>query len=230
MFNKLFGAKKDDNSSSGASKYHNLKVSKIEKETADAITIFFENPASGPLSYKPGQFLTLIIPIDGEKIRRSYSLCTVPEIHSEMAVTVKRVANGKVSNWLDDHLNEGDSIEIMEPAGVFTTNFDADNERQVFVIGGGSGITPLMSILRSTLENEPKSRVNLVYANRNMDSIIFKDRLDQLEKDHSDRLKVTHILDTPPENWSGPSGMINSDMLNPILDEQIDKDALTEFC
>ncbi len=223
MFNKLFGSKpqKKEEAASGGVKYYNLKVSKIERETPDAITIFFENPDSGPIPYKSGQFLTLIIPIDGEKIRRSYSLCSVYELHDEMAVTVKRVKDGKVSNYLNDHLKEGDSIEIMEPSGVFTSNFAASNKRQVFLIGGGSGITPLMSLLRSTLQYEPDSVVNLIYANRNENSVIFKERLVELEKEFSERLKITRVYDEAPEAWEGPSGMITSEMLNAILDEQI---------
>ncbi len=221
MFNKIFGSKSAKKEGGSGPKYYNLEVSKIEKETGDTITIFFENPESGPIPYKSGQFLTLILPIDGEKIRRSYSLCSVYGLHDKMAVTVKRVQGGKVSNYLNDHLKVGESIELMEPSGVFTTNFDSSNKRQVFLIGGGSGITPLMSILRSTLEFEPDSMVNLIYANRNQDSIIFRERLKVLEDQFSERLKITYILDAAPEGWNGHSGMISPEMMNGILDQEM---------
>jgi ring-1,2-phenylacetyl-CoA epoxidase subunit PaaE len=223
MFKKLFGSKSQKKESSGGPRYYKLKVSKIEKETADAITIFFENPESGAIPYKPGQFLTLIIPVDGEKIRRSYSLCSVPVLHSQMAVTVKRVKDGKLSNYLNDSLKAGDTIDVMEPSGVFTTHFDQANDRNVYLVGGGSGITPLISILRSVLEYEPNSRVSLIYANRNLQSIIFKDKLEALEEEFQDRLKITHILEEAPEGWTGYRGMVNEEIFNEILDQGVEK-------
>ncbi|HXA02520.1 MAG TPA: FAD-binding oxidoreductase, partial [Cytophagaceae bacterium] len=155
------------------SSYYNLKVKNIIKETDDALTIVFEKPDNA-ISYKSGQFLTLIIPINGEKLRRSYSLCTAPGIDQDLAVTVKKMVNGKVSNYLADNLKKGDIIEVMQPMGTFVVEVASHKKRDIVLIGAGSGITPLISILKSILANEPLSNVYLIYGNRNEQSIIFK--------------------------------------------------------
>lgn len=229
MFKKLFNNKKEEPSSSGA-QYYNLKVDKIVKETEDAISIHFENPETGLPDYESGQFLTLIVPVDGKELRRSYSLCSTPFADKLMAVTVKRITDGVVSNYLNDNLKEGDEMRLMEPMGVFTTKFNINSYRHLILIGGGSGITPLISILRSALLEEPNTIVSLIYANRDIDSIIFKDRLNDLATDYGDRLTLKHILDNPPEDWEGHSGLINPDKLKSILAELPQRDEeFTEY-
>src|SRR5436190_15447332 len=157
------------------SNYYNLKIKEVVKETEEASTFYFQQPADR-ISYKPGQFLTLILKIDNKEVRRSYSLCTAP--HEEnLAVTVKRVANGKISNYLIDGLNPGATIQIMEPMGNFTFVPDPNKKRDIVLIGAGSGITPLMSILKSALSMENESNVSLIYGNGDEDSIIFREKL-----------------------------------------------------
>ena len=143
----LFKKKKEEGTHTN-SHYLNLKVKEVVRETPDAISIHFEQPASGDISYESGQFFTLIVDINGKKERRAYSLCSSPFTDPNPAVTVKRVQGGLVSNYLNDHLKAGDMMEIMEPMGVFTTSYDAANERHLILFGGGSGITPLMSIAK----------------------------------------------------------------------------------
>ncbi len=232
MFKKIFKNKKKESNddSKSSARYFDLKVSKINRETKDAITIYFQNPESGLPDYKSGQFLTLVVPVGGSELRRSYSLCTTPFADKEMAVTVKRIKDGVVSNHLNDNLKEGDTMRVMEPMGVFTTNFDSNNYRHLILIGGGSGITPLISILRSALLKEPNSLVSLIYANRDQDSIIFKDYLDDLENDYGDRLTVKHILDNPGDDWEGHSGLLSADKLKSILNELSNRDdEFTEY-
>jgi ring-1,2-phenylacetyl-CoA epoxidase subunit PaaE len=202
--------KKEEHS---GSKYHDLKVKEIVRETKDAISIVFENPASGKLNYKSGQFLTLIIPIQGKEVRRAYSLCTSQFVDDNPAVTVKRVDNGLMSNWLNDNLKAGDVMKVMEPMGQFTTEFKKEQKRHLIMFAGGSGITPMMSILKSTLTQEPDSIVSLIYCNRDIDSIIFKDELSKWETRYEGRLHVIHILDNAPMNWQGYSGLLNHEML-----------------
>lgn len=219
MFKKLFGSKKEA-PNGGADKkqrYFNLKVSEVIRETKDAITIVFDDHETGRFSYKPGQFLTLIVDINGEKIHRSYSLCSSPAMDEKLAVTVKRVPNGKASNFLNDQLRAGDTIEVMEPMGVFTPNLQSDRNRHIVLIGGGSGITPLMSILRTALKEEPNSRISLVFANRNDNSIIFKERIKTLDSENTN-LDITHILDEAPENWTGLSGLLDAAKVKEILE------------
>ncbi len=198
--------------------YYDLKVKRVVKETKDAISIWFEQPADKKIQYKSGQFLTLIIPIAGKEVRRAYSLCSSPFTDADLAVAVKRVDNGLMSNWLPDNLKEGQNIKIMEPMGQFTTDYAPDKKRHVVMFAGGSGITPMFSIIKSLLTQEPESIVSLIYCNRDIDSIIFKDELSKWETKYEGRLHVIHVLDNAPMNWQGYSGLLNHDMLKKLFE------------
>ena len=213
MFN-FFGKKSKEK---GSDHYYDLKVKEVVNETKDAISIVFENPEGG-LDYKPGQFLTLILDINGESVRRSYSFSSSPYVDPNPSVTVKRVDGGLVSNYLNDNIKAGDSIKVLEPMGHFTLDISADQKRHLVLFGGGSGITPLMALTKSVLEVESESMVSLVYCNRNIDSIIFKDILDFMQTNDQGRLQVIHILDDAPINWQGHSGLLNHDMLEKIME------------
>lgn len=212
-----FFKKNKESKSSTSDKYHNLEVKQIIKETADAITIVFAQPEN-KITYKSGQFLTLIVPIDGKEVRRAYSLSSSSYVDEDLAVSIKRVDGGLMSNYLPDHLKVGDTVKIMEPMGTFTTDFDASNKRHLIQFAGGSGITPMLSIIKSTLTQEPDSIVSLIYCNRNIDSIIFKETLAKLETNYQGRLHVIHILDDAPMNWQGYSGLLNHDMLTSLFE------------
>ncbi len=197
--------------------YYQLKVIEIIRETSDAFTIVFEAPEGG-MYYKAGQFLTLICNINGEEVRRSYSLCTSTLVDQNPAVTVKRVEGGIMSNYLADSLKVGDTIKVMEPMGKFTTDVDSGNKRHLVLFGGGSGITPLLAISKEILYGEPQSIISLIYANRNIDSIIFNEKLEVLQRDFEGRLHVIHILDDAPLNWQGPSGLLNPEKLKELME------------
>lgn len=209
--------KKEQPASSGGPHYYDLKVKNVIEETKEAITIVFEQPAQ-KINYKSGQFLTLIIPVQGKEVRRAYSLCSSPFVDQDLAVTVKRVENGMMSNWLADNLKPGLSIKVMEPMGQFTTEFSTSKKRHLIMFAGGSGITPMMSIIKSLLTQEPDSIVSLIYCNRDIDSIIFKDVLEKMSTEDEGRLHVIHILDTAPMNWQGYSGLLNHDMLTKLFE------------
>ncbi len=193
--------------------YFDLRVKDIIHETKDAITIVFEQPKTGKINYRSGQFLTLIVPVQGKEIRRAYSLCSSPFTDDDLAVTVKRVDKGLMSNWLPDNLKVGDTLKVMEPMGQFTTEYGKDRKRHLIMFAGGSGITPMMSIIKSILTQEPDSICSLIYCNRDIDSIIFKDELAKWETNYQGRLHVIHVLDNAPMNWQGYSGLLNHDML-----------------
>ncbi len=197
--------------------YYNLTVEDIVQETADAITIVFKQPEPA-MEYRSGQFLTLIADIEGKEVRRSYSFCSAPGIDRHLAVTVKRVKGGLMSNFLPDNLKVSDQVRVMEPMGNFTTDLQGQNKRHIIMFAGGSGITPFLSHIKSLLKHEPQSIATLIYANRNIDSIIFKEKLAQLETEHQGRLHVIHILDEAPLAWQGPSGLLNPEMLAEILE------------
>ncbi len=198
--------------------YHQLKVRQIIQETKDAISVVFEHPASGKINYKSGQFLTLIATIDGKEVRRAYSLSSSPFVDEDLAVSVKRVDKGLMSNWLADHLKVGETMTVMEPMGHFTTEFSKDKKRHLITFAGGSGITPMMSIIKSLLTQEPDSIISLIYCNRNFDSVIFKDELTKWEANYEGRLHIIHILDEAPMNWQGLSGLLNHDMLTKLFE------------
>ncbi|HEX8548292.1 MAG TPA: ferredoxin--NADP reductase [Cytophagaceae bacterium] len=199
------------------SQYFNLKVKQIIRETEDAVTIAF-HPTESIVKYKSGQFLTFILPLEGEKIRRSYSLCSVPYIDKELAVTVKKVVHGKASTYLVDYLKEGVEIEVMQPLGTFHLEANQTAQRDIVLIGAGSGITPLYSMARTVLSCEPLSNVYLLYGNRNEDSIIFKEKLNDLKKEHGDRLNIVHILSQPYSKLTLPSGRMNQSLIIKLLE------------
>ena len=193
--------------------YTNLKVKNIVQETKEAISIVFSHPETGKLNYKSGQFLTLIAAPEGKEVRRAYSLCSSPFVDNDLAVLVKRVDDGVLSNYLLDNLKVGDSLKIMEPMGQFTTEYKKEEKRHLIMFAGGSGITPMMSHIKSTLSQEPDSIVSLIYCNRNLEGVIFKEELTRREAQYEGRLHVIHVLDEAPMNWQGLSGLLNHDML-----------------
>ncbi|TAE37660.1 MAG: ferredoxin--NADP reductase [Runella slithyformis] len=202
-----------------AVKYFHLKVKEVVRETPDAVTIHFWQPLSEQIKYQPGQFLTLLSNIDGQKVRRSYSMSSSPHTDAAPAVTVKRVTGGLVSNWLNDNVKEGDFLEVMEPMGQFTAQADARNSRTVVLIGAGSGITPLMAIAKSILKIESESRVVLLYGNRDEESIIFKQQLQALAAQFGNRMLVKHTLSQPINGWAGHTGRLNKTQILRLLEE-----------
>ncbi|KPM48344.1 ferredoxin--NADP reductase [Jiulongibacter sediminis] len=197
-----------------------LQVKEVIQETEDAITIEFWHPLAEQIKYKAGQFITLIVPADnGKKVRRSYSMSSSPHTDTAVAVTVKRVPGGLVSNYLCDQVKKGDFIEVIEPMGNFYVEPNAENERHVVLIGAGSGITPLMSIAKSVLKMEPKSKVSLIYGNRTVESIIFWKKLMDMELADRKRFNVVHVLSQATDSWAGYRGRINQANIVVMLKE-----------
>lgn len=172
-----------------------LKVVEVRKETAEAVSIWFECPRVEDFTFQSGQFLTLLVESKGTKHRRPYSLCSAPNELPRLGVAVKKVSEGLISGILVDQLKVGDQIEVLPPQGNFKFEPDQSLKRHIVLFGAGSGITPLFSILKTVLTEEPNSIVSLVYANRDAQSIIFNEDLCALEKEYSDRLKIVHILE-----------------------------------
>ena len=174
--------------------YLTLRVAQVIEETADARSLVFEVPESlaGRFRYRPGQFLTLRVPFEGGWLPRCYSLSSTPLLDEPLRVTVKRVAGGRASSWLCEALQEGQALQVLAPAGVFVPRaLDGD----LLLFAGGSGVTPVLSILRSALL-AGQGRILLVYANRDERSVIFREQLRQLASAHPQRLQVVHWLDS----------------------------------
>ena len=190
--------------------FHSLKIAEVVPETAEAVSLRFEIPPEleEAFAFKPGQHLTLRAMIDGEEVRRNYSLCTAPDERDWM-VTIKRMPGGFFSQWAPQNLKAGDVVEVMSPHGSFTTEFDAANRRHLVGIAGGSGITPVLSLIKSTLRLEPESRFTLLYGNRDSSSIIFLDALADLKDKYLDRFELYHFLDQEEQEIDLFNGMLD---------------------
>lgn len=199
----------------------NLKLKVVEKvwETPQSCTFYFENTAGQTVFYKPGQFLTFLLEIGGKEVRRCYSICTVPVKDKMLGITVKRAEQGLASIHFTEKINIGDVLECLHPSGQFYPTMASKNRKEYFLIGAGSGIVPLFSILQTLLFKEPHSTVHLVYANRDEQSIIFNKKLANLELQYSDRLNIVHVLSRPSSGWLGFKGRLNEDLLVDIVQE-----------
>ncbi|WNJ16486.1 ferredoxin--NADP reductase [Pontibacter sp. G13] len=201
-----------------------LVIDEIKDETPDAYTVYFRQPESGPFHYEPGQYLTFRMSIDGAEIRRSYSLSSSPTQDDRLSVTIKRVEDGRASNFIRDHLKAGDVLESYPPMGHFKVTVDPSHSKHYILIGAGSGITPLYSILRTVLAHEPESKVTLWYGSRNEDSIIFADELVELGQTYGERLHVLHSLSQPTAEWKGYKGRLDADRIYDLVSDLFMKD------
>ena len=201
-----------------AEHFHALRVAEVVRETSEANSIRFEIPPElrERFSFRAGQHLTLRATIDGEEVRRNYSLCTTPDAQDWM-VTVKRIGGGLFSNWVGDRLKPGDRLDVMPPHGSFTTQFDPSKSRHLVGIAGGSGITPVMSLIRTTLKYEPNSRFTLLYGNRDSSSIIFLEALAALKDKYLGRLEIYHFLDAEEQDIELFNGMLNRERLDEAI-------------
>ncbi|MHA6493280.1 FAD-binding oxidoreductase [Pseudomonas borbori] len=181
------------------SKALTLKVASIERETDDAVTIHLKQPLLRKIKYTAGQYLTLEVDVDGEGAKgcRAYSISSTPGLDKNLSITVKRVAGGKVSNRLVQQLAAGDAVQTLGAHGRFNFAPQPDKRRHLVLFAAGSGITPIFSILKSALHFEPNSRVTLIYGNRNTDSVIFREKLDHLQRRFAEQLQVVHVLSQP---------------------------------
>ncbi len=176
-------------------KFHSLTVQDIRKETPDTVSVSFDVPQELENDYKfiQGQYLTLKTLIDGEDVRRSYSICVSPN-DGELRVAVKKVPGGKFSTYANEKLAVGDVLDVMTPTGKFYTEVAENNKKNYVAFAAGSGITPIMSIMKTVLEQEPNSEFTLFYGNKHSGSIIFKEQIEDLKDVYTNRFSVYHVL------------------------------------
>lgn len=201
-------------------RFHTLKVKDIRRETADAVSIAFEVPPQQQPEYlfKQGQYVTLKVNIKGEEVRRSYSLCSSPYSEKELRVAIKEVAGGKLSTYINRELKVGDKMEVMTPMGNFHTILMGGKSKNYVLFAGGSGITPMMSILKSILYVEKQSKITLVYANKNEESTIFKSEIDKIAAENAN-LKVVYIFEHPAQQISElQTGIITTDKAKALIE------------
>jgi len=204
--------------------FHTLKIKEIRQETSDAVSISFEIPEElrPTFQYLPGQYLTLKANVNGEELRRSYSLCSTP-IENSWRVAVKRIENGKFSTYVNEVLKVGDNMDVMSPMGSFLLPSHTENKNFVF-FAAGSGITPVFSMVKNILVNDADSQVTLVYGNKGFNSIIFREDLEALKNRYMNRFRVIHILSRESLGNDLQKGRIDKEKTSHILQSLIQLD------
>ncbi|MBU9646614.1 1,2-phenylacetyl-CoA epoxidase subunit PaaE [Burkholderia gladioli] len=213
--------------------FHPLRIREVRPETADAVTVSFEVPPGLREQYRftQGQFVTLKAHIDGEETRRSYSICvgtTDYERDGELRIGIKRVRGGRFSNFAFDTLKAGHSIEVMTPDGRFFTHLNAEAGKHYLAFSGGSGITPVLAIIRTTLELEPRSRFTLIYGNRSVDSIMFAEGLEDLKNRFMQRFALYHVLSDEQQDVELFNGVLDQTKCAAFLDTLVPPDSIDE--
>jgi len=191
-------------------KFYPLTVTALQRETRDGVALTLQ-PADehkALFHFKPGQYLTFRREIDDEELRRSYSICAAVQ-DPYLRVGIKKVPDGRFSSWANDAIKVGDVLDAMPPMGTFFVPLDANNRKHYIAFAGGSGITPVLGVIKSTLLTEPHSRFTLFYGNRASSTIMFREELEDLKNEHLGRFQLLHILDREQQDI---------DMLNGILD------------
>lgn len=210
--------------------FEQLTVREVRRETHDCVSITFEVPEQLKEAFRflQGQYITLKTKIGGEEVRRSYSICSSPLDH-ELRVAVKKVPNGVFSTYANELLKAGDSLEVMPPMGKFFTPLLSSQKKNYVGFAAGSGITPLLSIIKTTLQTEKESTFTLVYGNRNRHSIIFRETLEALKNKYMNRFRLIHILSRETTDTPLNSGRIDADKCLTLCDKTIDLQRTDEF-
>jgi ring-1,2-phenylacetyl-CoA epoxidase subunit PaaE len=205
------------------SKFYPLTVSRVKHETRDAVSVTFAVPPElkSTFAYQQGQHLTLRTLIDGEDVRRSYSICSAVQ-DDLLRVAIKRTPGGLFSSWANESLQPGATLEVMPPMGHFNVPLAPDSERHYLAFAAGSGITPILSIIKTTLQAEPKSRFTLVYGNRASSSVIFRDELADLKDVYMGRLKLVYVMSREQQDIELFNGRITGDKCSAFLRHWID--------
>src|SRR4051812_20746475 len=210
--------------------FHPLRVADVEQLTADAVAVTFAVPPElrADYAFAPGQHLTLRAVVDGEEVRRSYSICSPPS-SGRLRIAIKRLEGGVFSGHALQQLRAGDVLEVMRPAGRFGVRLDPANVEHYVAIVAGSGITPVLSILESVLETEPRSRFTLVYGNRDAGSVMFLDELADDKDRYPDRLQLVHVLSREERDAELLTGRIDAAKLDRLLATILPPDDVDEW-
>ncbi len=211
--------------------FYKLRVNDIVRETPSSVSLSFDVPSDikNEFLFTQGQYITLKLSVNDEELRRCYSICTSPN-DGELRVAVKKVEDGRVSTWLNERLKVGDQLDVLPPMGNFYTPLDSSNSKNYILFAGGSGITPIISITKSVLEEEPNSKVVLFYGSLTETEIIFKDKLDEIKAAYSERFSCHYILDTPKEDIDALyQGIMTIDKIKSLMDMYVDIKSDNEY-
>lgn len=209
--------------------FHKLRVSRIQRETVDTVSVCFEVPdeLSGEYQFQQGQYLTLRKTLNSEDTRRSYSVCSGVD-EGELCVAIKQVDGGLFSTYANTEMKSGDELEVMTPMGKFTSKLEPDQKKHYVLIAAGSGITPIMSIIKSVLSREPGSEISLIYGNRKFDSIIFRDELEDLKDRFIGRFRIFHVLSGEQNEIDLFAGRIDGDKIRKFFTSFLNADRCDE--
>jgi ring-1,2-phenylacetyl-CoA epoxidase subunit PaaE len=201
-----------------APRFHRLAVSDLRRETADAVSLTFAIPKELAEDYRfsPGQYLTLRTMMDGEEVRRSYSICSGPD-DGELRIAVKKVDGGAFSNWAADELKCGDELDVMTPTGRFGVTAAPDQARVYVGFAAGSGITPILSIVKAVLVRQPDSRFFLFYGNRSASGMLFREALEELKDRFIERLSVFHVISGEEQDIPILHGRLDGEKVRVLL-------------
>ncbi len=208
-------------------RFHNLTVTDVTKTIRDAVVVTLA-PApddQAAFDFIQGQYLTFRHDFEGEELRRSYSICTGKD-EGALKVGIKRVDGGAFSTWANEALKPGDQVQAMPPMGNFHTKIDPTAAKQYLGFAGGSGITPVLSILKTTLVREPKSQFTLVYANKGVSTIMFREELEDLKNQYLGRLSVIHILESDTQEIDLFTGLVDAEKCKLLFQHWIDLPAI----
>ena len=208
-------------------RFHTLRVASLRRETEDAVSLTFAVPDAlrAAYGYTPGQYLTLRSKIDGADVRRSYSICSGLD-DAELRVAIKRVPGGAFSTWANQTLRAGDSLSVMTPDGRFGIAIEPDRARTLVAFAAGSGITPVLSILKTVLAREPLSNFVLFYGNRSTGSIMFRGELEDLKDRYLARLSVFHVLSREQQDVPMLNGHLDAEKAGVLMRALVSPDAV----
>jgi ring-1,2-phenylacetyl-CoA epoxidase subunit PaaE len=208
---------------SASTLFHSLRVRAITPDTDEAVIVSFDVPPDlrPVFAFNQGQYLTLRTEVDGEDLRRSYSICSGLD-DGELRVGVRKVAGGRFSHWINQRLHPGDEVQVMPPQGRFFVPLDPAARRHYLGVAGGSGITPILSIMKTVLAREPQARFTLLYANRAPKSTMFKEEIEDLKNRCMSRLVLHHVFSGEETELPLNSGVMNRDKLSEFLTRLVD--------
>ena len=209
--------------------FHALKIASVQRETSDAISVVFDVPhaLADKYRYTQGQHLTLRAQVNGEDLRRSYSICSGVD-DGILRVAIKTVSDGAFSVWANTYLAPGMTLDVMSPAGRFFTLLDPSQQKHYVAFAAGSGITPVLSLIKSALGREPGSRFTLVYGNRNVASILFSEELEDLKDRYMNRFTLHHVLSREPQDVPLFNGRIDVEKCRALFSTVLPADDIDE--
>ncbi|MBO9352607.1 phenylacetate-CoA oxygenase/reductase subunit PaaK [Bordetella petrii] len=198
--------------------FHSLKVASVSRNTRDAVVVTFDLPEHlrPRFAFRPGQYLTLRTELNGEELRRSYSICSAPG-DGVLRVAIKKVDEGAFSSWANHELQPGQTLEVMPPAGNFTVDFEPGQRRHYVAFAVGSGITPVFSLVKTALSTEPHSRFTLFFGNRASSSVLFREEIEDLKNLYMERFSLVYIMSRESQDIELFNGRLDGDKVDQLL-------------